>query len=506
MTANWQLEYYNKTYTESSIEGFVFAVSSNLFKEAKQLLNEGIDVNHKKHASDTMLCYCAGKGLTRAVQFLLDNGADVNITGKNNMTPLMNACNFGGAKGEKIARILIEAGADVTYVNDSKETALTYSFAKCSRNLMQFLIDKGADVHGRSKEDFTPLMSAANENVVVAVDLLLEHGVDLNVRCAYAWMKGMTAEDIAKAQKRNKAYTYLKNYRLGTLNAYNDEIKYNDAMLSVMPEPYRSNAIKTVKPYIKIATKAATQLQLWQSKFAGNPYLPKGSAYPLSASNTPLILLAQINFAETPALSPFPKQGILQFFIADEDEGYGIDHEDKTNQADFRVIYYPSIVKDEATLTTDFAFLSESDNNVESASCALNFSLEQMPMTSEDYHSVTAIWGMEPGPHPVTIMQAVHQTAEETLVQYRELPLFDDVMHQIGGYPTFTQGDPRPYIALRNPERDLEKENWILLFQIHTDGNTTITWGDNGIANFFIKEADLIKADFTNIFFNWDCS
>ena len=47
--------------------------------------------------------------------------------------------------------------------------------------------------------------------------------------------------------------------------------------------------------------------------------------------------------------------------------------------------------------------------------------------------------------------------------------------HRLGGYPYLTQQDLR--------EDDSEK---ILLFQLDSDDEMEISWGDNGIAHFFV--------------------
>jgi uncharacterized protein YwqG len=71
---------------------------------------------------------------------------------------------------------------------------------------------------------------------------------------------------------------------------------------------------------------------------------------------------------------------------------------------------------------------------------------------------------------------------------------FESNGHKIGGYAFFTQTDPR---------HD-EKEDYILLLQI--DSDKEIIWGDIGVANFFIRPADLAKKDFTQVLYNWDCT
>ena len=110
--------------------------------------------------------------------------------------------------------------------------------------------------------------------------------------------------------------------------------------LPVGLEKFRSKLEATVKPYIDIQTQFTRETTLWQSKFAGFPYLPKGFEYPVTPEGEHLHLLAQINFDEAPSLEGFPTTGILQFYIA-RDGAYGLpDLENPTNQANFRVLFF----------------------------------------------------------------------------------------------------------------------------------------------------------------------
>ena len=64
--------------------------------------------------------------------------------------------------------------------------------------------------------------------------------------------------------------------------------------------------------------------------------------------------------------------------------------------------------------------------------------------------------------------------------------------HKIGGYAFFTQEDPRQGTEL-------------LLFQLDTDQDNGILWGDMGVCNFFIEKENLEKLDFSKVLYNWDC-
>lgn len=81
-------------------------------------------------------------------------------------------------------------------------------------------------------------------------------------------------------------------------------------------EPFRSQLKATVKPYVEIKAHLTREVNLWQSKFFGFPYLPKDFSYPTTPEGDYLHLLAQINFQEFPQLEGFPQKGILQFYIS----------------------------------------------------------------------------------------------------------------------------------------------------------------------------------------------
>ena len=77
--------------------------------------------------------------------------------------------------------------------------------------------------------------------------------------------------------------------------------------------------------------------------------------------------------------------------------------------------------------------------------------------------------------------------------------------HQMGGYPYFTQEDPRINAGeLANLD--------VLLFQLDSEmlpreqgGGDLVLWGDCGVCNFFINREALRRRDFSRVCYNWDC-
>ncbi|PKN90934.1 MAG: DUF1963 domain-containing protein [Chloroflexi bacterium HGW-Chloroflexi-6] len=250
---------------------------------------------------------------------------------------------------------------------------------------------------------------------------------------------------------------------------------------------FKKNIEASIKPFIEIKASQEENLLLWQSKFGGLPYFPKDLEYPKDAKGQPMFLLAQINFAESPKLEKFPKAGILQFYISGGDDLYGAILEDLGKQDGFRVLYFPEVFEDESKLITDFGFLPEPDMLPFGKSCSLKFSLKHAPVTANDYQfeSLVIGQGADSGPD----IDKVYSEYETTFPAYG---------HRIGGYPYFTQSDPR------NDEK-YKNQQYVLLFQMDSDEEAGILWGDVGVGNFFITEQDLQKKDFSRVLYSWDC-
>jgi uncharacterized protein YwqG len=256
-------------------------------------------------------------------------------------------------------------------------------------------------------------------------------------------------------------------------------------------EKYRENIEATIKPYIEITAQKNSNIPLWQSKFGGGPYFPKEMDYPTDSQGKPMYLLAQINFAETPMLEGFPEKGILQFYISGNSDVYGLCFDDQCKQEDYRVIYFQDVLEDESLLVTKFDFLPESDYLPFNFQSALVFKLCFEPITICDYQFEPKILNLE---HKMGF--DLYDCYQDIYDEYGEN--FYSIGHKIGGYPYFTQYDPRG-------SKKYQGEQTILLFQMDTDDDAGIMWGDAGVANFFIPEEDLKNLDFSNVLYNWDC-
>jgi len=250
-------------------------------------------------------------------------------------------------------------------------------------------------------------------------------------------------------------------------------------MIPTFLEPFKSEIDKYKLETIKIVAQPNTEketLSLKQSKFLGVPFLPVQHQYPKSKDGTPMILLAQINFAEIPALEKYPTEGILQLFVSPTN-WYDME--------DYRILFHENVNQE---CQTDFSFLTAN-------------LYEESPIYTE--HQLAFTKGTDYG-GPEDFRFNLKFNEKEYYDYYESLAkseqeemdkMFSAQGHKIGGYAFFTQSDPRDY--------DDSKKNDLLLFQIDTDEE--IMFGDSGVANVFLNANDLKSKNFDKAYFNWDC-
>ena len=101
-------------------------------------------------------------------------------------------------KAEKLARSLLEAGANPNARDNAQYTPLHLAAARGDDALVRILLAKGADVHARTEAGDTALYIAAYWGQVKAARVLMEAGADV----AAANNEGKTALSIAVQEQR----------------------------------------------------------------------------------------------------------------------------------------------------------------------------------------------------------------------------------------------------------------------------------------------------------------
>ena len=165
----------NKNYIKQIKDIIIFgAVQKDKLEILKFLITIGADVNNIDDMGDTPLHHT--KNLECA-KLLVQNGADIDAAGFQNMTVLSKAIYSGR---EEMAIYLIERGANIN-TKMCDYTPLVSSIFKCNYSLIQLLLEKGADVHYYMNVTYAPIHRAAFSLDKNIIKLILRYGADINI-------------------------------------------------------------------------------------------------------------------------------------------------------------------------------------------------------------------------------------------------------------------------------------------------------------------------------------
>lgn len=138
------------------------ATHANAVEAAGALIDAGADVNAKDHIHDSPYLYAGARGHLDILKLTLANGADLKSTNRYGGTALIPASERGHVE---TVRTLIEAGVEVDHVNKLHWTALLEAIilgdgGEEHRQIVNLLIDAGADVNLADRDGVTPLQHA----------------------------------------------------------------------------------------------------------------------------------------------------------------------------------------------------------------------------------------------------------------------------------------------------------------------------------------------------------
>jgi ankyrin repeat protein len=151
-------------------------------EETEMFLKE-MQKHQKEQAqiSDNELIRAAGKGDWRAVERLLDQGADPNVVDSSGKTALTAAASRGYPE---VVKTLLNAGADLNPDPEKGRRGhpLFLAVFNGHEDVVEVLLDHGAEMDAQDAIGRTPLMNSALRNHADIARLLLNRGADVNVR------------------------------------------------------------------------------------------------------------------------------------------------------------------------------------------------------------------------------------------------------------------------------------------------------------------------------------
>jgi len=157
----------------------------------KALIEAGADLNIQDHDRGyegckgyTALMYAVEKEHNDIVKILIDAGANINIENKSGR----NALYCAYEKYNKDAmKLLLAAGANPNTIYDSwhQQPLLFNTIYDNQPDIAKLLIDAGADVNFKDKDGNRPLTLAINRNAIITEMLLNAKGIEVTVQEPY---------------------------------------------------------------------------------------------------------------------------------------------------------------------------------------------------------------------------------------------------------------------------------------------------------------------------------
>lgn len=264
------------------------------------------------------------------------------------------------------------------------------------------------------------------------------------------------------------------------------------------------------KEVIYIKAEKVDDLSLEESKFGGFPFVPLGGAIPTNAEGSQLALLAQINCAQLPENNMYPSDGWLQIWCL-EDEMYGFCSDTIQPETNQKVLYIPAGTQGEPLervvamyqpYTNEECPLWFVDEQGDIWGMRLSFTHGQQGITYSDGRFRDLFLDRWNKRYPEQAVENFYDLPDEIFENMVDSHDGPDCAHQLGGYPYFTQYDPR----YEYDSAELAKYTEVL-FQIDSQFDTKwdLCWGDAGVRNLFISREDLEALDFSDLLYNFDC-
>lgn len=239
---------------------------------------------------------------------------------------------------------------------------------------------------------------------------------------------------------------------------------------------------------LKTSKGVESKMAIGQTKIGGRPDLPSDVEWPKFTDGKPLAFLGQINLGEvksTTNLAGLPKDGLLSFFSVfgwnSENDADPQLPQGKYDSSWTRVMYFPGNYQAFRRLRTPAGVNSFK-------ACKVEF----VPITSFPTHT------KEPAVAKLGWRRDVKDKYDNFVMAYngaRGQQLGNPPRNLLLGFADYEQ----------DFVKEVADENLQLLFQLASDGNAGMCWGDGGFIYFWISPKDLARKNFDKIFTDYQC-
>lgn len=155
------------------------ATHGNQADTVRVLIEAGADINIRDNRMDNPFLYAGAEGLLDILKLTIDAGADTKLTNRFGGTALIPAAERGHV--EIVRELLTRTDVDVNHINNLGWTALLEAIilsdgGERHQQIVQLLVDHGADVNLADGNGVTPLAHARQRGFEKIVEILLKAG------------------------------------------------------------------------------------------------------------------------------------------------------------------------------------------------------------------------------------------------------------------------------------------------------------------------------------------
>ena len=235
-----------------------------------------------------------------------------------------------------------------------------------------------------------------------------------------------------------------------------------------------------------------------KSHLGGDPGLPGDLAWP-SRDGARLRFLARLSLTELQAAEAtawLPQSGALLFFYDDEKQPWGFDPADR---GEWAVLHVPDVSAPSPSPTPGSSGL--------------------LPYSAVGFRRIQVL---PSGERPEVQVLNFSDAEFDTYFDLAEGRFGGLPKHQLLGLPSPVQGDsmelesqlasngvycgnPEGYATARAKQLEDGAKNWRLLFQMDSDDELGVMWGDVGMLYFWVEEAAARRGDFSDVWLVLQC-
>jgi uncharacterized protein YwqG/O-acetyl-ADP-ribose deacetylase (regulator of RNase III) len=254
---------------------------------------------------------------------------------------------------------------------------------------------------------------------------------------------------------------------------------------------------------LKATAAGEGELKPGSSKLGGTPDLPEGSVWP-QRNGVPMALLAQLQLRD---MAPYdiderlPKSGMLYFFYEAKEQTWGFDPKDRGNWA---VIYHDGDIDNPRPAVPPTGLPKE----CRFRACKLAFHNEITLPSWESKQIERLKLSEKEGDIFVDLLDAIRSEERTTHRMFGHPDQIQGEMKlecQLASHGIYV-GDSQGYADPRRAKLENGADDWQLLLQIDSDEDGLgAMWGDCGRVYFWIRQEELKKRDFGNVWLILQC-